>query len=264
MHGSRILRLATLVLGAGLSAATAVQAQEFDVPMSPTLSGLSVDAKATADVYAIDGGRVGKPITASGPGAREGTLLPGRHAVSGRMSSGAGLSFYSVDVDFEPGKRYVLYSSVRGYETKVDVLERGLPRPPRQPPSPLPPVDPNGEAASLELGQFDDTYTKGGSMVRGLIVTWIDDEQIVSKGFWKIVHTRKVPMKPGKHRIALQFMDTVAGQPMVGNAVLWVVAQPGERYFAKYRADRGFYNVWLEDANGSKVGGIAWSEDEPK
>lgn len=262
MHGPRLLCLVA-VLCAGASASPAVRAQESDVPMSDTLSGLSVDAKATANVAWIDGGRVGKPITSVGVGAREGRLQPGRHTVSGTVSSGAGLGGYRVDVDFEAGKHYVVYSRVRGYEVKVEVLERGTPRPLPQAPLPLPAVDPGAEPATLELGQGEDTFTKRGNMVRGLIATYIDDEQIYSKGFWKVEFARRLPLKPGKHRIAFQFMDTVGGQPMVGGAVLWVVAEPGARYFAKYRASNGFYTVWLEDINGQKVGGIAWSEDEP-
>lgn len=71
----------------------------------------------------------------------------------------------------------------------------------------------------------------------------------------------EVQLPAGKHRILLH----ATGKIGCGWAYLWFVAEPNQRYAAKFEFDRLLSRVWIEDvATGERVGGMAGSNDEPE
>lgn len=284
MRALRFPSPVAMFLLAALSTAPAARAQTAPAEPSPLPATLSVDGQSSALVYALDGGRIGKPLKANGH-PREVAVRPGWHAVSGEVFTEGGRLRYRVDVNLEPGKHYIVYSSVYGYEPQVDIVERGLPRPGRhvgdtvagceaaapgcsQEPAPSAVAVPGGEAqasaeATLETGQYTDMYGKKGRVIRAMRITSVDGASNMTGGFWTTDYARELKVKPGKHRVSLELQDSSQGLSLVGYSNLWFVAVPGGRYFAKYRSGGGYFNAWIQDLEGNKVGGIVGSEDEP-
>lgn len=104
--------------------------------------------------------------------------------------------------------------------------------------------------------------TRKGAVKTGLTALLIDDKSTAS-GFWSPSFPRDIRIPPGKHVVKLQMQDSTGGQYQYGETLLWFVAAPGAYYQARYTMSAKGYNVWIEDADGHRVGGLVGSDDEP-
>ena len=106
--------------------------------------------------------------------------------------------------------------------------------------------------------------TKGttGEPVTGIRISSVDGEKTVN--FFKRLFTgpaTEVNVAPGKHDIGLLFNTGSS----LKTKDLWLVACPGKTYFAKARfLDENDFQMWIEDKEGNRVGGVKGSGDEPK
>jgi len=101
-----------------------------------------------------------------------------------------------------------------------------------------------------------------GNPAPGLRISSVDNEKTIN--FLQRLFTgpaTEVIVMPGKHDIGLLF-NTGAS---LRRENLWLVACPGKIYFAKARyVDENDFQMWIEDEDGNRVGGVRGSADEPK
>lgn len=274
MRSLRFGSLAVLSLFAFLYAAQAAWAQTPSANSTPALSGISVDPRSNAQIYSANGVRLRGALTSTGAGAREALLPPGTYEFWGHVSTEGSRSFYKSKVDLEPGKHYVLHASVRGYEVRVQVVERGAPRPGFGPTATESgcgegtPGCAEGALAGVPESPPSATLESQQPMLKlvsydSLFVTAIDGKSPVKRGLWKSENPREFKLAPGKHRIDFELRTFSGVSSMVGFSHLWLVAVPGRQYFVMCEMRGEYFSVWIEDEVGRKVGGIAGSEDEP-
>ena len=116
----------------------------------------------------------------------------------------------------------------------------------------------------LELVKESTITTKGptGNPMPGLRISSVDNEKTINFfQRWFTGPATEVTVTPGKHDIGLLF-NTGAS---LRRENLWLVACPGKIYFAKARyLDENDFQMWIEDEDGNRVGGVKGSADEPK
>lgn len=101
-----------------------------------------------------------------------------------------------------------------------------------------------------------------GDPVPGVRISSVDGEKTVNIFIrWITGPATEVRVTPGKHDIGLLF-NTGAS---LRRESLWFVACPGKIYFAKARyVNENDFQMWIEDEDGNRLGGVKGSADEPK
>jgi hypothetical protein len=116
----------------------------------------------------------------------------------------------------------------------------------------------------LEPAKESTITTNGltGDPAPGLRISSVDGEKTVSLLIrWMTGPATEVRVTPGKHDIGLLF-NTGAS---LRRENLWLIACPGKIYFAKARyVDENDFQMWIEDEDGNRIGGVKGSADEPK
>ncbi|GHC27799.1 hypothetical protein [Aidingimonas halophila] len=70
-------------------------------------------------------------------------------------------------------------------------------------------------------------------------------------------------VSPGLSHVRIRLQRGVRRMP-IASSVLWVDAQPGHTYVAKFKLGRRSFRIWLEDeVTGERVGGLLGSEPRP-
>lgn len=254
---------------AGLIWAQAWAAQATPPPVPPSLAMLWVGPKSNVYVQTIDGRALPQSAV---EGQKEVLLNPGRHVVTGIVyAAGSAISYRSV-ADVEAGVRYAMRVKTSNYDVGVEIEPWRAGEATAGSPAPVPPKadtakpptpnDTSGAEATLHLGQAADVLTRKGAVKTGLTVLLLDNQSIAT-GFWSPKFPRDIRISPGKHVVKLEMKDSTGGQYRYGEALLWFVAAPGAYYQARYTLAADGYKVWIEDADGHRVGGLVGSDDEP-
>lgn len=258
-----VLAIAVLV------GAQAWAARSTPPPVPPSLAMLWIAPKSNIYIKTVDGREM---TQSSFESQKEVLLAPGHHVVTGIVyTAGSGISYRS-EFDVEAGVRYGLRAKTSSYQVVVEIHPLGanpgaVSSPAIEPTTgykagPATASEAPAADAMLHLGQATDVISKRGNVKRGLTALLIDDTSPAT-GFWSPEHPRDIRIAAGKHVVKLGLVDVTTGLIRRGEALLWFVAAPGAEYHARYTLGARGFNVWIEDADGQRVGGLVGSVDEP-